>query len=195
MNKMIWALLAVGVLAGCANTYNLDGKNYKGEKRFQAAVEKTNSGTLAQVSKLPAPLTEKKLVAILPGETALFAENIKRVTAANRNTPPQGKSVVLIENLSKSNYKLTRAMFEGVEKRGIYKEVEIRDASSMNVSAEPSPDYDVLFYTEPAANSGQYFYSSSKHGKQVFAYDRSGIGPAEKINAFIEAVQSMAIRN
>jgi len=194
MNKLILTLLAASALAGCVNTYNLDGRLYKGESDFQTAVNQSNSGALSQVKKLPAPLTEKKLVALMPSEAALLAENTKRIVTATRSAP-QGQHAVIIENLTRSNYKMTRVMFEALEKRGIYKEVEIRDASSMSVSAEPSPEYDVIFYTEPALNTGQYFYSSSKHGKQIFAYDRSGEGPVNKINAFIEAAQSMAIRN
>ena len=194
MNKILVVMMAAGLMAGCANRYSFEGQHYKGEKRFQTAVEQTRVASIAQVTPLPAPLSDKKLVAILPGVQAITAENTKRIQAENRRVP-QGKEAVMISTLSKSNYDLVRAMYEGVSKRGIYKEVEIRDAASMVVSVEPSPDYDVIYFTEPALNSGQYFFASSKHGKQVFAYDRSGVGPAAKVNAFIEAVQALAIRN
>lgn len=90
---------------------------------------------------------------------------------------------------------MTKVFFEGVQKRGIYSSVEIRDAMSMAVSIEPAQEYDVLYFTEPAIGSGQYFYSSVKHGKQVFAYDRSGEGVIAKVNAFIEAAQVQAIKD
>ena len=97
-------------------------------------------------------------------------------------------------NMSKFAYKMTKVFFDGVQKRGIYSSVEIRDMPSMAVSIEPSQEYDVLYFTEPSVGSGQYFYASAKHGKQVFAYDRSGEGVTAKVNAFIEAAQVQAIK-
>jgi hypothetical protein len=65
---------------------------------------------------------------------------------------------------------------------------------AMSVSLEPSSDTDVLYYTEPSQGTGQWFYATTKHGKQIFAYDRSGAGSTAKVHAFIDAVQALAIR-
>lgn len=182
------------ILSGCAATYNLDGKKFDNEKTFQAAVEDRRAQVLSQVQKLPAPLTKKKLIAALPSEQTLYAENSRRHTATT-GKPLIGIGIEQNTNLSKAAYKMTRAFFEGVQKRGIYSSVEIRDMISMAVSLEPSQEYDVLYFTEPAISSGQYFYSSAKHGKQVFAYDRSGEGATAKVNAFIEAAELQAIKD
>lgn len=194
MIKLFSALIAIGLLSGCANTYTLEGKLYKGEERFEEAVHSARTDALQSITTLPAPLTQKRLIAILPSSDAIYNANTQRIKAETRRTP-QGQAQVLVSTLSKSNYKLVRVMYESVAKRGIFRDVEIRDADSMAVSVEPSLDYDVLYYTEPGINSGQYFYSSVKHGKQVFAYDRSVVGPTAKVNAFVDAVQTMAIRN
>ena len=64
----------------------------------------------------------------------------------------------------------------------------------MITSLEPSKEYDVIYYTEPSVGSGQYFYASIKHGKQIFSFDRSQTGPDGKVKAFVEAIQALAIR-
>ena len=61
-------------------------------------------------------------------------------------------------------------------------------------SLEPTNDYDVMYFTSPGVGAEQYFYASTKHGKQVFAHDKSGLTSAAKVNAFIDAMQALAIR-
>lgn len=193
MIKFLSSLGLALLLSGCASTYTLEGKKYDNEQAFQAAVDNERTQAVAQVQPLPAPLTKKKLIAAFPSEQALHAENSRRHTAI-AGRPPMGLAVEQIANISKSNYKLTRVAFEGVQKRGIYSEVEIREMPSMVVSIEPSMDYDVLYYTEPSIGTGQFFYSSVKHGKQIFAFDRSGEGVTGKVKAFVEATQVQAIK-
>lgn len=193
---MIKSIATIGLalaLSGCAATYTLGTKKFDNEQAFQAAVENERAQALSQVQKLPAPLTKKKLIAALPSEQALYAENSRRHTAVT-GKPLMGIGIEQNNNMSKFAYKMTKVFFDGVQKRGIYSSVEIRDMPSMAVSIEPSQEYDVLYFTEPSAGSGQYFYASAKHGKQVFAYDRSGEGVTAKVNAFIEAAQVQAIK-
>lgn len=89
---------------------------------------------------------------------------------------------------------MIKDFFEAIQKRGIYKSVVINETSTTVNSLEPARDYDVMYYTEPGIGSGQMFYASSKHGKQVFAYDRSGITGKDKVRAFVEAAQTLAVR-
>lgn len=193
MIKKIAIFGLVAFLSGCTSTYNLNGKRFENQEAFQVAVENERSAAVSQVQTLPAPLSKKKLIAALPSEQALYEENTRR-QIAHTGRPVSGIALEQITNLSKSNYKLTRVLFEGVQRRGIYSGVEIRDMPGMAVSIEPSLEYDVIYYTEPAIGAGQLFYSSVKHGRQVFAYDRSVSGVTGKVNSFIEAVQLQAIK-
>lgn len=195
MIKFFGVLTLSAALTGCANNnYTLNNQQYSGEEAFLVAVNTDRANRLSEVKPLAGPLTEKKLVALLPSEQALRAENTsRRNKAVTRNITPH--ETKLIDTLATANYQLLRAFFEAVEKRGIYKSVEIRDAGSVMVSAEPAADYDVMYYTEPVTGSGQFFYASAKYGKQVFAYDLSGGTPQAKSTAFVEAVQALAIRN
>lgn len=193
MIKLASALVITVLLTGCASKYTMEGKVYANDKEFQAAVDLEVSSALNQVKPYGKPLTKKKLVAALPSEQAIFAENAKRHKAAT-GREIMGLATEQNTNLSRAAYKMTRVFYEGAEKKGIYSSFEIKDMPTMTVSIEPSDDYDVIYFTEPGVGSGQYFYASAKHGKQVFAYDRSGVGVIPKVNAFVDAIQSLAIR-
>jgi hypothetical protein len=108
---------------------------------------------------------------------------------------PSGIQLELIENVSKSTYKSTVVVYQALKKRGIYSDVVVNETASVVNSLEPSKEYDVLYSTEASAGSGQLFYSSVKHGRQVFPWDRSGPNMAAKVNAFIESAQTLAIRD
>lgn len=194
MIKFLSPLILAGILSGCAATYTLDGKKYNNSAEFQSAVESKRNAALNSISPLQKTITPKKLIAAIPSEQALYTENIRRVTAAN-GAAPNGVALEIIENLTKSNYKLTKIFYEATLKRGIYSSVEIKEMPSMAITLEPSNEYDVIYYTEPSISSGQYFYASSKHGKQIFAFDRSPEGIDGKVKSFIEAIQVQAIRD
>ena len=193
MIRIIILFFVAITLSGCVATYSLAGKKYENEESFQSAVESRRELTLSKISPLPKPLTTKKLIVSIPSEQAIYDENERRHVALTGRSL-MGIGVEQNRNLSKANYKLARVFFEGVEKRKIYSDVVIKDAPTVVTSLEPSAEYDVIYYTEPGVGSGQYFYASAKYGKQVFAYDRSATEPGGKVKAFIEALQSLVIR-
>lgn len=194
MIKLFAAFIIAILFTGCAATYTLGAKKYENEQSFQAAIESERLEAIQQVKPLPSALTTKKLIAALPSESAIYEENSKRHTLIT-GRPLFGIAIEQNKNLSKAAYKLNRVFFEGLEKKRVYTTVEILDMPSMSVSIEPSIEYDVIYFTEPSVGSGQYFYASAKHGKQVFAFDRSGDGVTAKVNAFIDAAQAQAIRD
>lgn len=193
MKNLLIGLSLTILLSGCAAFYTLEGVRYENATSFQQAVDKHYNDTLAQVTPLAKPLTNKKLIATFPSEAAIYAENVKRFTALQGHAPI-GLAIEQITNLSRSNYRLSMVALYALKKRGIYSDVLINDSPSVINSLEPSKDYDVLYYTEPSQGSGQYFYASVKYGKQVFASDRSGNSILAKVNAFIDAAQAVAIR-
>lgn len=192
MIKFLFAILASVMLSGCVTAhYFLNGKKYDNEALFQAAVQDYIDESLSKVQPLPAPLTNKKLIAALPSESAFYAESARRYTEA-MGEPLNGIAIEQNTNLSKSNYKMIKVFFEAVQKRGIYSSVEIRDMSNIVIALEPSQEYDVIYLNlgNSIANE-QFFYSSVKNGKQVFFYDKS----VDPMNGFIEAIQMQAIRD
>jgi hypothetical protein len=193
MRKFAAVLIFSLSLSGCASHYFLDGKKYENEDSFQAAVEERRSSAINQVQPLPSPLTKKRLVVAIPNEQAHYTTFLQRHQVA-QGKEAMGLALDQYRNLAKGGFILSKVFFDAVQKRGIYSAVTVNTTQSAVNSLEPSNEYDVMYFTEPAIGSGQYFYSSSKHGKQVFAYDNSGTGTTAKVNAFIDAVQALAIR-
>jgi hypothetical protein len=196
MIKAIGIIALSSFLAACgtANNYTYNGQKYKGEEAFQAAVAQTKTISLASIQKLQTPLTDKKLIAVIPSIDAMRAEILGRFEK-QLTRQVQLNEQEIVTNLAIQSYKDLRIFYEAVEQRGIYKSVEIRDSTSTTPSLEASSDYDVLYYSQPNISSGQFFYSSLKFGKQVFAYDLSGGTPQSKVAAFVEAAQALAARN
>jgi hypothetical protein len=191
--KLLATLAAVVLLGGCAANYMLDGQKYGSSAEFQRAVDDRVAAAVGSVSPLPSPLTSKKLIVAFPAESAIYQENVRRVTALNGRAP-MGVQAEMITNLSAGNYKLNKVFIDALQKRNIYPSVQFKEMPAMVVSLEPSSDTDVMYYSEASQGAGQWFYASAKHGKQVFAYDRSGAGATAKVHAFVDAVQVQAIR-
>lgn len=191
--KLCLSAAMLFVLSGCTSTYYLEGKEYKDETSFQQATDQLHRESLAQITPLPMPLTSKGLVYAFPSEEAIYNENIRRHISTT-GAPPTGIAVDQYRNLGKHASKSLKAIAEAIRKRGVFTEVRLIETETMVNSIEPSDSYDVMYYTEASVGSGQTFYASTKHGKQVFAYDRSGSTPTAKTNAIIDAVQTFAIR-
>ena len=130
----------------------------------------------------------------MPSEDT-FVEETKKIFIKAQGTQPVGTALEIIENVPRSTYKGIKAFFDAVQKRNIYASTQFVDMQSTTGSFAASADTDTLYIVVPAPNSTQWYYASLKHGKQIFAYDRSSPTPAGKVQAFVEAVQAQAIRD
>lgn len=193
-SKLIISALYIATLSGCAATYTFDGKKYENKETFHAAVESTRSSALSSVQPLPKPLTEKGLIFAMPSAEALISASKKNFTKI-QGRAPMGIEDEILENLPRANHKMSAIFGEAVAKRGIFSSVKQISTESMDSSIQPTDKEDVIYYSEPTIGSGQWFYTSAKHGKQVFAFDRSRPGTDGKLAAFLEAVQAQAIRD
>lgn len=194
MKKLKHFVVGLGFLAltGCSATYYLEGVKYENAQAFQAAVNDFNSQYLAAVIPLPEPLTEKELLFVVPSQQAQYQESVRRHIAAEGSVGELAKEQYM--NLAIHGTKGAKANKEAISKRGVYKNVRLLETQSLVNDVAPTAEYDVLLYSEPSIGTGQWFYSSAKHGKQVFVEDRSGITPEQKVKNYLDAVQMMAIR-
>lgn len=194
MKKIKFFLLSLGffALTGCGATYYLDGVKYENAEAFQIAVDDFNNQYVATVTPLAAPLTEKELLFVIPSQQAIYQESIRRHISAEGNIGELAKEQYM--NLAIHSSKGGKANKEAISKRGIYKNVRLLETQSLVNDIAPTSEYDVLLFSEPSIGTGQWFYSSEKHGKQVFSEDRSGITPEQKVQNYLNAVQMMAIR-
>ena len=195
MIKKFVGLIAILALSGCATTYTYDGKKYDSNEKFQQAVDSSLSGKLSTITPLPTPLTQKKLLFAIPSEATLVTENVNRFTKINGKSPNAQQNEIF-ENLSKSTFKNIKVFFDAVQKKNIYSSVQFIEMQSMTASFPASADTDTLYFVEASQGAGQWFYTSLKHGKQIFAYDRSNRTPeGGGLPAFVDAVQAQAIRD
>lgn len=194
MIKKFVGLIVLVALSGCAATYTLQGQKYDSKEKFQQAVDSSISEMLSGITPLHTPLTQKKLVFAMPSETTLVNETVRRFVATNGRQPNTLQNE-MAENLSKSNYKTTKVYFDAIQKRNIFASTQFIDMQSMTGSFAASADTDTLYMVEASQSSSQWFYTSLKHGKQIFAYDRSSPTGAGKVQAFVDAVQAQAVRD
>lgn len=187
-------LLAATALTGCAVTYTYEGQKYTSKEDFHRAVDDNLANSVATITPLAAPLTERKLIIAIPSETTLHAEYVRRFVVG-QGSQPIGNAKEIIDNLTKSNYKNYKVFYEAAQRRNIYSATQFVTLDSMNGSLEPSSTTDTLYFVEPTQGSGQWFYATAKYGKQIFAYDRSSPGAAGKLKGFNDALQVQAIRN
>lgn len=181
-------------LSGCAATYTFDGSKYDNKQSFHAAVENKRTSSLAKIQPLQKPLTERNLIFATPKAEVLIAASKQNFTKIE-GRQITGIAAEILENVTLANHKMAVIFGDAIEKRGIYQSVRQVSLDSMDSSLQPTAKDDVIYYTEPTIGSGQWFYASSKHGKQVFAFDRSKPGADGKINAFLDAAQAQAIRD
>lgn len=194
MIKKILGLVAAITLSGCAVNYTYDGLKYDSKEKLHQAVDSHVFRTLATVTPLAKPLTQKKLLFAMPSEATLINES-KKNFIKSQGSAPTGAALEILENLPKSNYKNIKIFFDAVQKRNLYLSVQFIEMQSMTGSLAASMDTDTLYMVEPTLGSNQWYYTSFKQGKQIFAYDRSSPTAEGKVQAFIDAVQVQAIRD
>lgn len=194
MIKKIAILIVFAALSGCATIYTYNGQKYDSKEKFLQAIDAHVSSTLSTITPLPTPLTQRKLIFAMPTAVASAEGDAKNfIKAQGREFSDQQKEVNL--NLNQAAFKNIKVFFEAVQKRNIYASAQFIEMNSTTGSFAASPDTDTLYMVIPAANSLQWYYTSHKHGKQIFAYDRSNPTAEGKVQAFVDAVQAQAIRD
>ena len=194
MIKKFVSLIAVVALSGCAVTYTYNGEKYNSQEKFQQAVDAHVSSQLATITPLPTPLTQRKLIFAVPSLAAWNEQGVKAFVKAQDKEPTEQQKEVGA-TLNRANAKNIKVFFDGIQKKNIFASTQFIEMESTTGSFAASPDTDTLFLVGPNSNSMQWFYTSFKHGKQIFSYDRSNPTAEGKLQAFIEAVQAQAIRD
>ena len=185
---------AATLLAGCASTYTYNGKQYQGEQAFVAAVDSGLAESLAAIQPLAKPVAIKTLVFAIPSQQSVFEQSVANIVKA-RGRAPSGEEEVLVRNISTANYKGIRNFYEIVKRKNIYQEVTLLERTTSTGDLQAALNQDVLYWSEPQLDSGQWYYVTNKSGKQVFAFDRGGATVPDRSNAFAQAVQVFAIRD
>lgn len=172
--------------------YTYEGQVFDSPVKFQKGVDAKVTETVKAITPLPAPLSQRRLVFAMPGASTFVKESRKRFIAAHGAAPVK-LAKEIVENLSNSNFKSIKVFFQAIKKKNLYASVKFVELDSMNASYAPSADSDVLYMTEPSVGEIHWTYASVRRGEQEFIYDRSSERIEGKVEAFLEAVQGMAV--
>ena len=194
MIKKIVSLVAVVALSGCApQQYVYNSQKYDNAEKMLSAQEADNSNALSTITPLPKPLTQKKLVIAFQSESTIYSVN-QTYHAKAHGSQASGTQKEIYETQAKSGFKGYKLMLDGIQKKNIYASTQYVEMHSYTEEFAASADTDTLYYFANETSPGQWFYSSLKHGKQVFAFDRSGSSLALQLQAFLDGLQAMVIR-
>lgn len=194
MIKKFAILIAAVALSGCATNYTYEGQKYDSKEKLNEAVDARVSSVLSTITPLPKPLTQRKLIFAIPSVDAWYEQGVRNFVKTQGKEPNE-QAKVAGRNLIEVSFKNIKIFFDAVQKRNIYVTTQFIAMESATGSFAASADADTLFLVAPAQNSGQWYYTSLKHGKQIFAYDRSSPTAEGKVHAFVDAVEAQAIRD
>lgn len=195
MRLKIATLIFTLALTACAGIpfYTFEGQRYSNRADFLRAVEVAFAANLRQIEPLPAPITKKRLVFGMPSQKTMYDTTLLYRSKSGLG-PLSPVGLELTETLSMSNFLAVKMFFDGAQKRNIYSSVRLAVLDTMTPELLPAPDEDIVYWYEPAASSGVYYFASAKSGKQVFSYDRAVVGSLAKMKSFNEAIQLQAIK-
>ena len=193
MKNVILSIFAILFLSGCAINYTFDGQKYASKELLLKAVEDKVGDTLTLITPLNPPLSSKKLIMAMPSHEVYNKLGIENFIKIN-NKEPNSIEIEASSNVNRSNYLSTKIFLDAVQKKNIYRETQFIHMQSGSDSFAPSANVDVLYLVFTDANSIQWYFATDKNGKEIFAYDRSASTIIGKVQAFLDAVQTRAIR-
>jgi len=193
MKNVILTIFTILILSGCAINYSFDGQKYASKELFLKAVEDKVGDTLTLITPFSPPLSGKKLIMAMPSLEVYNKLSIENFIKINKKEP-NSIQIEVSSNINRSAYLTTKIFLDAVQKKNIYLETQFIDMQSGTDSFAPSVNVDVLYLVFTDANSVQWYFATNKNGKEIFGYDRSAPTMAGKVQAFLDAVQTRAIR-
>jgi hypothetical protein len=193
MKNVILTIFTILILSGCAINYSFDGQKYASKELFLKAVEDKVGDTLTLITPFTPPLSGKKLIMAMPSLEVYNKLGIENFIKINKKEP-NSIQIEVSSNINRSAYLTTKIFLDAVQKKNIYLETQFIDMQSGTDSFAPSVNVDVLYLVFTDANSVQWYFATNKNGKEIFGYDRSAPTMAGKVQAFLDAVQTRAIR-
>lgn len=183
------------VLTGCGTKYTYTHMDniYDDEDDFKKAVTVSNAKVKRAILPLSKQLSAKKLIIVFPSMDAIASASMAREQKRlSRNL--KSAETEMLQNIAWSNFESVKSNYEITQIRGIYSHVAFRETNTLTNVLAPAADYDTLVWYEETAGMGQWFYSSSKFGRQVFIWDRTSKDQEINTNAYLSALEALAIR-
>lgn len=166
MKKRVWVIILILIgLTGCSTIYFLEGKEYEGRRQYIAArAEMYQRCTQGTISLNPPPI-QRKLIALIPSQEAIFRTHFDNIKESNPNFP------VTMEDLRQDpiyfgmneNYRL---VVELIKKRNLYQDLQIEEYETLTVP-EVDEESDVFYIALPkdTKHRDMYYLNTEKRGK------------------------------
>ena len=193
MIKTYISLILVLLLSACGAAYVFEGRRYENKDEMQRAADVSIAEMLAPITPMTKPVTSRKLIFAFPSERVVLEENLRR-NVLLQGGPLNAVQRDSIEFLTSTNYRLSKTAFYAVQKKNIYPSVEFVGLDSLTGEYAASEGADVLYFVEPAQGAKQWFYVSSKWGREMFAFDQSAPTAVARTKNFLDALLAQAVR-
>lgn len=186
------ALLAVS-LSGCVNqqgTY--DGRVYPTQEQAVQAMAQDRALIIMQRSKLPVPITERRLMIAHPSYNYYISA---RTALQQQVTPLTTRQMMEANPLISGNYGLYDFVVQLMTQSGVFPTVS-REIVEGPSNIQPSDDYDVLSIAlaERPGTLDQWYYSSKRNGRQAIALDQGRPTNRERWDSYVDAIKAAAIQ-
>ncbi|HMU64719.1 MAG: hypothetical protein U1E82_10820 [Nitrosomonas sp.] len=166
MKKRVWVIILILIgLTGCSTIYFLEGKEYEGRRQYIAARAEMYQRCIEGTISLNPPPIQRKLIALIPSQEAIFRTHFDNIKESNPNFP------VTMEDLRQDpiyfgmneNYRL---VVELIKKRNLYQDLQIEEYETLTVP-EVDEESDVFYIALPkdTKHRDMYYLNTEKRGK------------------------------
>ena len=88
MKKRVWVIILILIgLTGCSTIYFLEGKEYEGRRQYIAARAEMYQRCIEGTISLSPPPIQRKLIALIPSQEAIFRTHFDNIKESNPNFP------------------------------------------------------------------------------------------------------------
>lgn len=195
MKYKLFVTIGAMFLAGCGTNYiyTIGDKTYDDADDFIKAGEQSNLAVKRAILPLQKKLTDKKLIIVFASKDAVLANSTAEAEARikrklNEDEIENHEAMAIYSSNGVKN------MYDAASVKGIYSYVVYRESNTLTNSLAPADDYDTLAWYQEKGGTGQWFYSNAKYGKQIFVFDQTSKDASVKTEAFLTALQALAIR-
>lgn len=162
----MWVIILILIgLTGCSTIYFLEGKEYEGRRQYIAARAEMYQRCIEGTISLSPPPIQRKLIALIPSQEAIFRTHFDNIKESNPNFP------VTMEDLRQDpiyfgmneNYRL---VVELIKKRNLYQDLQIEEYETLTVP-EVDEESDVFYIALPkdTKHRDMYYLNTEKRGK------------------------------
>ena len=166
MKKRVWVIILILIgLTGCSTIDFLEGKEYEDRRQYIAARAEMYQRCIEGTISLNPPPIQRKLIALIPSQEAIFRTHFDNIKESNPNFP------VTMEDLRQDpiyfgmneNYRL---VVELIKKRNLYQDLQIEEYETLTVP-EVDEESDVFYIALPkdTKHRDMYYLNTEKRGK------------------------------